>query len=319
MGASSLRVTFSPTHHGEQGSSARSSGEDFEHGRPCTIREDPAPPLFGGQGEAPGWLQEAGNLLAGATGFAAAIVKSPPMNRWLAHTALAALVTSSLVTGCASREATSAEPAPGQARVAETSAATKATPPSATKEAEPAPAGKDEPASKSEGPSSAPTARPTYDKAPPVGNLDEYKKLQATIETERGNIVFTFFPSEAPHTVASFVKLSRDGFYNGLNFHRVEPGFVIQGGDPNGDGSGGPGFTLPAEFNDHKHLLGSVAMARTPDPNSAGSQFYICLNAIPSLDHEYTVFGQVTKGIETVKKIQVGDKILRVRITPISK
>ncbi|NDD28320.1 MAG: peptidylprolyl isomerase [Proteobacteria bacterium] len=162
--------------------------------------------------------------------------------------------------------------------------------------------------------SGAKTNRPTYTAAPPVGDLTQYAKQQVVIETERGNIVFELYPKEAPKTVASFVKLAQDGFYDGLTFHRVEPGFVVQGGDPEGNGSGGPGFTLPAEFNAHKHLKGTVAMARTSDPNSAGSQFYICLEAVPQLDGQYTVFGQVTKGVENVAKIQKGDHMLKVRV-----
>jgi peptidylprolyl isomerase/peptidyl-prolyl cis-trans isomerase B (cyclophilin B) len=87
------------------------------------------------------------------------------------------------------------------------------------------------------------------------------------------------------------------------------PGFVIQGGCPKGDGTGGPGYTLPAEFNKRKHLKGTLAMARTMDPNSAGSQFYICLDAIPHLDNQYTVFGQIVKGHEIPEKIRQGDKM----------
>ena len=137
----------------------------------------------------------------------------------------------------------------------------------------------------------------------------------ATIEMEKGGkIVFKFFPGEAPKTVANFVKLADKGFYDGLNFHRVEPNFVIQGGDPAGNGSGGPGWTIPAEFNDHKHLRGSVAMARTNDPNSAGSQFYICLAPAPFLDHNYTVFGQMVSGDELLDGIKVGDKMKKVSI-----
>jgi len=137
----------------------------------------------------------------------------------------------------------------------------------------------------------------------------------ATIELEKGGkIVFQFFPKEAPITVENFVKLADKGFYNGLNFHRVEPNFVIQGGDPAGNGSGGPGWTIKAEFNDHKHLRGTVAMARTNDPNSAGSQFYICLAPAPFLDHNYTVFGQMVSGDELLNDIKVGDKMKSVTI-----
>ena len=157
-------------------------------------------------------------------------------------------------------------------------------------------------------------ARPTYTAAPAVGDPKQYQNLQAVIETGKGSFTIEFFPKEAPKTVASFVKLSRDGFYDGLTFHRVEPGFVVQGGDPEGTGGGGPGYTLPAEFNAHKHVRGAVAMARTSDPNSAGSQFYVCLGPAPHLDGQYTVFGQVTKGMENVDKLQIGDKMVKVSV-----
>ena len=137
----------------------------------------------------------------------------------------------------------------------------------------------------------------------------------ATIELEKGGkIVFKFFPKEAPITVANFVKLADKGFYNGLNFHRVVPGFVVQGGDPAGNGSGGPGWNIKAEFNNHKHLRGTVAMARANDPDSAGSQFYICLADLPQLDNNYTVFGQLLSGDELLNGIAVGDKMKSVTI-----
>lgn len=139
-------------------------------------------------------------------------------------------------------------------------------------------------------------------------------KQVAVVETAKGKIVFELYPDVAPKTVANFVKLADKGFYNGLKFHRVVPGFVIQGGDPNGDGTGGPGYTIPAEFNSKKHLTGTVAMARAQDPNSAGSQFYICLAPQPSLDGQYTIFGQVTQGLDVIQKIQVGDVMTKVYI-----
>jgi cyclophilin family peptidyl-prolyl cis-trans isomerase len=143
----------------------------------------------------------------------------------------------------------------------------------------------------------------------------KHKEPRAVIELEKGGrIVFKFFPDGAPNTVANFIKLAEAGFYNGLTFHRVVPGFVVQGGDPKGDGSGGPGYTIKAEFNDHPHLRGSVAMARAADPDSAGSQFYICLAPQPGLDHQYTVFGQVTEGDSLLDGIQVGDKMKSVKI-----
>lgn len=143
------------------------------------------------------------------------------------------------------------------------------------------------------------------------------KTKVAVLETAKGNITFKFFPDDAPKTVENFVHLTNQGFYNGLTFHRVvktpRP-FVIQGGDPKGDGTGGPGYTIPAEFNARPHLEGTVAMARTEDPNSAGSQFYICLTPQPALDGKYTVFGQVIEGLENIHKIDAGDKIISVKI-----
>lgn len=129
------------------------------------------------------------------------------------------------------------------------------------------------------------------------------------ITTDKGEMVLELFPDVAPKHVESLLTLTRKGYYNGLNFHRVVPGFVIQGGCPNGTGTGGPGYTLPAEFNARKHLKGTLAMARTSDPNSAGSQFYICLEPIPHLDGQYTVFGQIIKGHEVPEKIKQGDKM----------
>ena len=145
---------------------------------------------------------------------------------------------------------------------------------------------------------------------------DESKQLQARIATQHGDIVFEFYTADAPGTVAAFIKLARSGFYDGLTFHRVEPGFVIQGGCPQGDGMGGPGYNLKAEFNDRPHVLGTVAMARATSPNSAGSQFYVCLGDARFLDKQYTVFGQVTSGIEAVKAVRKGDKMEKVSIEP---
>lgn len=132
------------------------------------------------------------------------------------------------------------------------------------------------------------------------------------IDTAYGPIEIEFYPKEAPKTVARITELAQKGFYNGLTFHRVVPGFVAQGGDPKGTGTGGSGQNLPAEFNSHKHVEGTVAMARAMDPNSADSQFYIALAAIPHLDGQYTIFGQVTKGMDAVKKIKIGDKMTKV-------
>ncbi|MBI4241265.1 MAG: peptidylprolyl isomerase [Candidatus Rokubacteria bacterium] len=141
-------------------------------------------------------------------------------------------------------------------------------------------------------------------------------KQTATITMEKGGTIkIEFFPEDAPKTVENFVTLAKKGFYDGLTFHRVEPGFVVQGGDPKGNGMGGPGYTVKAEFNKQKHVRGTVAMARAQDPDSAGSQFYICFQPAPFLDGKYTGFGKVVSGMEVVDGIKVGDKMKSVKIT----
>ncbi len=140
---------------------------------------------------------------------------------------------------------------------------------------------------------------------------------KAVIEMDAGKIVIEFYDKDAPSTVANFVKLAKQGYYDGLTFHRVVPGFVVQGGDPKGNGSGGPGYTIKDEFNSRKHLTGTVAMARTPAPNSAGSQFYITLAPQPPLDGKYTVFGQVVEGMDLVMKIKVGDIMKKVTVVEV--
>ncbi len=138
-------------------------------------------------------------------------------------------------------------------------------------------------------------------------------KIKITMATG-GTILMELYPDVAPKTVESFLALTNKGFYNGLKFHRVVPGFVVQGGDPKGDGTGGPGYTLKAEFNSRKHLDGTVAMARAQHPDSAGSQFYICLGPQPFLDGKYTVFGQVTEGMDVVRQVKVGDVMKTVEV-----
>lgn len=142
----------------------------------------------------------------------------------------------------------------------------------------------------------------------------EAKTARARISTPKGDIVFSFYPDEAPQHSAAFIKLARAGFYDGLTFHRYEPGFVIQGGDPSGNGTGGPGYTVDAEFSELKHVKGTVAMARSSNPNSAGSQFYICLADAPFLNRQYTVFGQVVEGQNVVDQIRAGDVMTKVTI-----
>lgn len=135
-------------------------------------------------------------------------------------------------------------------------------------------------------------------------------KTTVVLNTSQGIIKFKFYTNDAPKTVNRIVELIQKGFYNGLTFHRVVPGFVIQGGDPAGNGTGGSGQKLKAEFNNRRHVEGAVAMARAADPDSADSQFYISLGTHPHLDKNYTVFGQVIEGMDVAKKIQIGDKMV---------
>jgi len=131
-----------------------------------------------------------------------------------------------------------------------------------------------------------------------------------TIEMDSGNkIVIELYPEVAPNTVRNFLSLARSGFYDGTIFHRIVPGFVIQGGDPEGTGRGGPGYSIRGEFtangfrNDLKHTRGVISMARTQDPNSAGSQFFIMVGDAPHLDGQYAAFGRVIEGMEEVDRI----------------
>jgi len=130
------------------------------------------------------------------------------------------------------------------------------------------------------------------------------------IKTDFGSIKFSLLPDIAPETVRNFLELAKSGFYNGTLFHRVIPGFMIQGGDPNTKnpdksmwGQGGPGYNLKAEFSPRSHLRGIVSMARSTDPNSAGSQFFIVTSDSTFLDRQYTVFGEVVDGMEVADKI----------------
>ncbi len=144
-------------------------------------------------------------------------------------------------------------------------------------------------------------------------NNKEIQKMagtKAVIETKFGNIELKFFPDVAPNHTENFIKLAKENFYDGTTFHRVIPGFMIQGGDPNSKeedktmhGMGGPGYSIDAEFNNKKHKRGILSMARSQNPNSAGSQFFICVADAFFLDGQYTVFGEVTSGIKVVDKI----------------
>jgi len=143
-------------------------------------------------------------------------------------------------------------------------------------------------------------------------------EIRAAMETKFGNIELKFFPDVAPNHVKNFIDLAQKGFYDGTTFHRVIPGFMIQGGDPNSKqpdkskhGQGGPGYTIKAEFNDKPHKRGTLSMARAAHPDSAGSQFFICVADSSFLNKQYTVFGEVISGMEVADKIvsQTRDKM----------
>src|SRR5881409_1142290 len=147
-------------------------------------------------------------------------------------------------------------------------------------------------------------------------NAEENKPMNtpnevAIIKTSEGEMVVQFWTDAAPNTIENFKKLARTGFYDGTIFHRIIKGFMIQGGDPNSKdpgkenryGEGGPGYEIKAEFNDHSHERGVISMARSSDPDSAGSQFFICLAPVPRLNGQYTTFGKLIKGDDVLEKI----------------
>jgi cyclophilin family peptidyl-prolyl cis-trans isomerase len=152
--------------------------------------------------------------------------------------------------------------------------------------------------------------------------IDPEKSYTAVIKTEKGDIRIELFAKDAPQTVNNFVFLARDGFYDGVTFHRVIPGFMAQAGDPTGTGAGGPGYTIPDEFSERTHEAGVISMASTGAPNSGGSQFFITYTEQHRLDGHYSVFGRVVEGMEVVEAITPrespsdppGDRILTVEI-----
>jgi len=153
-----------------------------------------------------------------------------------------------------------------------------------------------------------------FNKAPQAGDADIPAGNHAIIEVDGGSIHIEFFADDAPNTVANFKALAGKSFYDGLTFHRVIPDFMAQGGDPDGKGTGGPGYQVKAEFNARKHQRGTLAMARSQSPDSAGSQFYICFGDQPHLDRQYTVFGQVTEGMALVDALSNGTIMKSIRI-----
>jgi cyclophilin family peptidyl-prolyl cis-trans isomerase len=152
------------------------------------------------------------------------------------------------------------------------------------------------------------------------------KLRSAIINTNKGEVVVELFPEEAPWHVANFKYLADKGFYKGLSFHIYRPGFIVQGGDPRGDGYGSPGYTLPPEFSQRHHTFGTLGMARTPDRSkqsgrsfnperrSNGSQFYITLGEAPHMDSKYTIFGKVVAGFDALEQLRRGDTIRTITV-----
>lgn len=157
-------------------------------------------------------------------------------------------------------------------------------------------------------------------------SAQDARASKAVIALEKGGeITLEFFPKDAPKHVENFLALARKGFYDGQRVHRVEPNFVVQFGDPQSKtlpmtdprmGTGNPGYTIKAEFNNRKFERGVLGMARSQDPDSAGSQVYIMLGPAPFLNGKYTAFGQVTKGMDVVDTIRVGDRITSIKVVP---
>jgi len=149
--------------------------------------------------------------------------------------------------------------------------------------------------------------------APPPMTIDTSKQYTATIETEKGNLVLELFAKDVPVTVNNFVFLAREGFYDGTTFHRVVPGFVVQGGDPTGTGTGTPGYSFADEFTVHTHVAGALSMANS-GPNTNGCQFFITYTPQHHLDGKHSVFGQLTDGRDVLERIEQGDTIIRITI-----
>jgi len=150
--------------------------------------------------------------------------------------------------------------------------------------------------------------------APPPMNIFVNKKYTATMETNKGTMVFELFSRDVPNAVNNFVFLAQEGFYDNTTFHRVIAGFMAQGGDPTGTGTGGPGYKFADEFTSHTHVTGTLSMANA-GPNTNGSQFFICFAPQPHLDGKHTVFGQLIEGMDVLNKIVQGDKLIHVTIT----
>ncbi len=159
-----------------------------------------------------------------------------------------------------------------------------------------------------------PAQQPKSYNSPVPMTIDVNKKYTALIKTAKGDLALELYPQDAPVTVNNFVTLARKGFYNGLTFHRVIPDFMAQGGDPTGNGTGGPGYKFQDEFSSRTHQAGSLSMANS-GPNTNGSQFFICYTPQSHLNGKHTVFGQLTQGMDVLKKLVNGDKMIEVVIT----
>jgi len=157
------------------------------------------------------------------------------------------------------------------------------------------------------------TPKPKSYSSPPEMQIDTAKSYTATIETEKGNLVLELFASDVPVTVNNFVFLAREGFYDGVIFHRVIADFMAQGGDPTGTGAGGPGYTFKDEFTSHSHVTGALSMANA-GADTNGSQFFICYAPQPHLDGHHSVFGQLTEGMDVLLQIKNGDVMKRIVI-----
>jgi peptidyl-prolyl cis-trans isomerase B (cyclophilin B) len=148
---------------------------------------------------------------------------------------------------------------------------------------------------------------------PPAMKIDAAKQYTATIKTEKGDLKLELFAADVPVTVNNFVFLAREGFYDNITFHRVIPGFMAQGGDPTGTGSGGPGYRFADEFTSHTHITGALSMANA-GPGTNGSQFFITYAPQPHLDGHHSVFGQLVAGMDVLESLKNGDAILQVTI-----
>lgn len=150
--------------------------------------------------------------------------------------------------------------------------------------------------------------------ANPTKDYSQIDSIYAVMKLHEGTLKIALDFKAAPKTVANFVGLAQKGFYNGIMFHRVIPGFMIQAGDPKGDGTGGPGYRIPDEINTLTHEIGSLSMANTGEPNSGGSQFFICHRPQMHLDGKHTVFGRVVEGLDVIYRVEQGDPIIDLQI-----